>query len=291
MSDQETPKLSSIEDSSRNYKNPNSPQIAALYLDTETADVHFLLGDEQQPERIPAHKSILSVGSDVFKAMFYGELKEEGDVRIVDASAAAFKEFLQYFYLDSVETTKSNVSDVVNLGKKYNVVGCLRICEKRLRADLSHRNVCSSYELAILFDLKKLKRKCEMLISAQTQEVLKSSDFVNCSRNVLGHILKLDRLSCSESDVFYGCIAWLKAAAKTDQVTKELVHNHLGDLFSEIRFGAMSIEEFSALLPSYQHLFLANELSEIIQMTVSKDFDRKSSSGGLVKCLGMKGGG
>lgn len=268
MSDQEMSTLSSNEDSIRNYENPSPLKISALYLDTEMADVHFLLGDEQQPERIPGHKSILSVGSDVFKAMFFGELKEEGDIRIVDASVAAFEEFLQYFYLNTVKTAKSNVCDVVNLGKKYNAVGCLRICEKRLCDDLSHENVCSSYDLAILFDLEQLKQHCELLISAKTEDVLESSEFVNCSRNVLGHILKLDRFSCPETKVFKACLAWVEE----NFLHSGMIRDHLGDLFYDIRFGAMTIGEFSALLPSYQHLFLVNEYAEIIQVFGSEEF-------------------
>lgn len=35
--------------------------------------------------------------------MFYGELQENGDVKIVDARDVAFKEFLQFFYLNENE--------------------------------------------------------------------------------------------------------------------------------------------------------------------------------------------
>lgn len=72
--------------------------VAQLYHDTKTADVQFTFGSHASDgtvTRIPAHKNLLAAGSKVFRTMFYGDLKETGDVRVVDTSDAAFKEFLQ----------------------------------------------------------------------------------------------------------------------------------------------------------------------------------------------------
>lgn len=87
------------------------PEIgAALYLKGDVAIVHFLLKNEAgEIERIPAHKVLLAARSDVFHRMFYGELKEKSDVTIVDASASAFKEFLQCFYMNKVQLTICSV--------------------------------------------------------------------------------------------------------------------------------------------------------------------------------------
>lgn len=88
--------------------------VAKLYHDTKSADVHFMFessngGGETQ---IDAHRSLLAATSDVFEAMFYGELKESAEVRMVDVSDAAFKEFLQYFYQRRVKLTTENVAEV-----------------------------------------------------------------------------------------------------------------------------------------------------------------------------------
>lgn len=47
--------------------------------------------------KIPAHKKVLAASSPVFDAMFNDLLKENGDVKIGDISANAFREFLQIF--------------------------------------------------------------------------------------------------------------------------------------------------------------------------------------------------
>lgn len=86
-------------------------------MHTESADVFFVFGNEPETERIPTHKRLMAFGSDVFNAMFHSEL-EPGDISIVDASAGAFKEFLQVFYFNHVKLTMKNKFEVVNLCKK-----------------------------------------------------------------------------------------------------------------------------------------------------------------------------
>lgn len=90
----------------------SSSNIGKLFLDAQTADVCFVFeADSELTERIPAHKILLSMTSDVFKAMFYGELKESGDVKMVGTSADGFKEFLQFVYLNKVTLTTENVAE------------------------------------------------------------------------------------------------------------------------------------------------------------------------------------
>ena len=55
----------------------------------EFSDVCFLLGPQR--ERIYGHRVLLSAGSDVFKAMLFGELRESGNEIVVpDISPSAF---------------------------------------------------------------------------------------------------------------------------------------------------------------------------------------------------------
>lgn len=48
---------------------------------------------DDSTERVSAHKSFLSAVSDVFGAMFYGELKGRVDVTIIEDIADTFIEF------------------------------------------------------------------------------------------------------------------------------------------------------------------------------------------------------
>lgn len=77
-----------------------------LYLKEGRADVHFVFNsDDDQCIRIPAHKFILSLVSEVFCTMFNGSWIECSKVEIVDASVDAFTEFHGIIYLAKGKVT------------------------------------------------------------------------------------------------------------------------------------------------------------------------------------------
>lgn len=278
----------------KTYKNQGlSAKLKKLYLDEATADAYFLFQDTMKSEKVPVHKNLLAIGSDSLYAMFYRglkreddvnaeEVKEDGDktdetkiVKIEDVSIDAFKEFLQFFYCDQIKLTMENIYEVVYLGKKYLVEECINVCERFLNETLADDNVCIIYELAIRFDMFELQHVCEAHISKNANAVFQSECFIECKKSVLSRILRSNTLSCAETVVFLACMEWIKAASKQEVVTKNLVNAHLGDLFKEIRFGLMTIEEFAALTSSYGELFTCDEYQEIVQMIVLKDFQPK----------------
>lgn len=246
-----------------------------LYMRTEKADVYFIF--ESTGDRIPAHKLLLASGSDVFDAMFYGPLREESDIKMVDVSADAFKEFLQFFYFSRVPLSIENVADVMYLGKKYDVKECLLLCSNWLTIHITTDNVMSTLSLAIMYDQKQLLESCECEIRSHLTEVLQSPCFLECERQLLGHILQMDvfDFDCTETELFDASMAWVKANSKQEQLTRDIVRTHLGDLFYGIRFGSMSLDEFYSLLPSYERIFSDNEYNEIVQVISGLDVQHR----------------
>lgn len=247
-----------------------------LYLKPDKADVHFVF---ESDERIPAHKIILSSASKVFNAMFYGKLKEEGDVEIVDASAEAFKEFLRFFYTNHVKLTIENISEVMYLVQKYDVMDCLSLCANFLLNKVTTENVCSILHSAIMCEQKGLVDLCESEISFHFHEVLKSSAFVKCTRQVLNRFLNMDQFSRNETEVFEACMSWVRTLSGVDKLTRDIVLTHLGDLFYNIRFGSMSHDEFVKLLQTYGELFSMPECIKILQLISRLEMQPK-----LFKC-------
>lgn len=234
-----------------------------LYLSRKAADVHFVF---KSGERIPAHKNLLIAASEVFNTMFYGSMPEKGDVKIVDVSADAFKEFLQFFYLNKVQLTRENIGDVMDLGNRYNVPGCLELCEQFTERILTIDNICQIYGLSIIYDRKRLKYLCEGEIAFNSTMVFESAGFLECNRTMLGLILKIDRMRCTESVVFKACMLWTKAVSKQENLTRETVEEHLGELFYQIRFRSMTTDEFSDLLSTYADIFSLEMREEITQI-------------------------
>lgn len=266
MSDKEESNTLSPPAKKIRYEQGQLKGIEKLYSEPKFIDVHFsFISNGGRVTRIPAHKNLLATNSDVFEKMFYGDLKEDGDVKITDISADVFKEFLQFFYLSQVQLTDEHIAGVLYLGNKYNVEMCVDACVKILKGGLTNENVCTTLSLAIFHDHKDLMKACEMRILLNTSDVLESAGFLECNKNALAHILKMNVLSCSEVDVFQACMAWVRTKSQQNTVSKAIVKRYLGDLYYEIRFASMSIQEFCALESKYKAV-LSTDFNTIIRI-------------------------
>lgn len=253
------------------YTQGQQESTESLYLNAELKDVNFVFGsdDNNTTVRVPAHKCILAGASDVFKAMFYGDLKESGDVCVVDASDTVFREFLQFFYLTEVDLTAENIAGVLNLGHKYNVKKCIDGCSQFLINTLSNENVCMVLALAIHYNndqqQQQLIKVCERRILNNTAAVFKSANFLECDKKVLTFILEMQQLSCSEVDIFEACMAWVQFKSKQNTLSKKIVKKYLGDLYYNIRYTSMTYQEFCALEIKYESV-LSSDFKTIMRL-------------------------
>lgn len=260
--------------------NPSSPQpkrfcyqqaetIEHLYLATKLADVHFAFAAPRHT-RIPAHKTLLAANSDVFEKMLYDKSSPKGDVPIANATDAVFKEFLQFFYLGEVKLTAENIAGVFGLGQKYNVQKCMDACIQILKKDLTNENVCIVLANALHCAQNDVIKICELFIVLNTASLFKSADFLDCSRETLAHILKMQLLSCSEVEIFEACMAWVAAKSQLTILTKAVVKKYLDDLYYEIRFASMTMPQFCKLSSKYGPV-LSKDFEAITRVIVEPD--------------------
>lgn len=242
-----------------------------LYLNTERADVYFAVAiSDQESVRVPAHKVFLESGSTVFRSMFNGEMREEGDIEITDATVAGLKEFLQTFYFSAVKLTIENIAEVMNLSEKYDVEACMQACEKLIRRNLteSNRNLLRAHRLAILFKRDELKAFLEEEIRQNPELLFDSDEFADCSQDALKSILEIKNLNCEPVDVLEACINWaiIRCNNANKEQTTENQRNELGDCFHLIPFDLMDTEDLSKCVLRYRGLFDRDELEDVIDM-------------------------
>ena len=229
-----------------------------LYLNEEFADVNSVFKNEAEIEKALANKAILVALSPVFRVMFFGQMKEKGDVEIVDASADGFKDFLQFFYLDQVTLTIERIDEVIQLADKYDMFQYIEHCIKSLTQNLTSRNVCFAYQLAISTNNVHLKYLCEEYITINMSSVVTSDSFIRCNQIVLKHILEIEFLKCDEANVFRACMDWAMFACKKnnlDETNGENKRIMLGNCLYLIRFCEMKTEEFSHCAQMHETLF------------------------------------
>lgn len=251
--------------------------ISDLYLQPDLADVNFEFQIDDQTVKVPAHKCILAVASKVFRAMFFGPLKEGEIVRIDDADPSAFKEFLQFFYLPEIELTMENIEAVVHLTDKYDMLKYVNTCTEFLESQLTKDTIIWGYQLALSSDNENLKKFCEIEIETHSKDVIKSDTFLRCDKAVVENILKFNSLHCREIDLFEACVEWAETCCARDgldQNNSGNVRRQLGELLHSIRFASITVEEIGMITTNerYKALFNSEELRDFWGMKTVENF-------------------
>lgn len=251
-----------------------------LYLSVDEADIWFVIDGE----RIPGHKLILSAGSPWFKAMFTGSLPEQGDVNLSEtATVAEFKEFLQFFYLHDIQLTMANIDGVLNLAKQSMVDDLFLECEQFLMDRMTIETMCHGYQLAILYDAKRLEQFCERAISINAMDIIKSGSFLTVNYGIVYRIVGMPTLLVwNEKCIFDACINWARAQTNChhNQIPNDTaadgLRDHLQELLHQIRVESLTDLEFGSILHMHPNLFTMEEIQEMIFIrTHIKNFQPK----------------
>ena len=153
------------------------------------SDVKFVVrqsdGESESKQVIPAHKFVLSIGSPVFEAMFYGELAEtRGSIELPDCEYENLLELFRYMYSDEANLSGSNVMGVLYLAKKYMVPSLVENCTNYLQDHLDPSNVFNILPSAQKYDEVNLVDQCWKLIDEQTNAAVKSDGFATIDKNL-----------------------------------------------------------------------------------------------------------
>ncbi|KAF4517099.1 hypothetical protein B566_EDAN007022 [Ephemera danica] len=118
------------------------------------ADCTFVVGTtEGERKKMRCHKFILSQGSPVFYAMFNGDLKEKGEVKVEDIEPQHFWKMLEFIYCDhtKLENVESALS-VCYAGHKYMINTLTLKCIDSIKGNLDTDIVCRALEFARFID-------------------------------------------------------------------------------------------------------------------------------------------
>ncbi|KAH7702612.1 BTB/POZ domain-containing protein 6 [Aphelenchoides avenae] len=204
-------------------------RIGSLLNDTTTADVTFVVGEEQV--QMPAHSVVMSTASDPFKAMFFGGFNRERVVYIPDASPDAFRELLRFIYTDEAVLTDDNLASVLSLADKYLVKELFDRCLQHVTA----ANVCRFLPMAELY--AAFSEHCWSVALNNGDEVLNSEYFLDLPKELLVKLLASDDLQVDEKTVYNRAIDWARRRLENEGLECEpaSIRAMLGDVFYLIR--------------------------------------------------------
>ena len=220
------------------------------------SDVQFVVrksdGESESKQVIPAHKFVLSVGSPVFEAMFYGRLAEAGDsIELPDCEYESLLELFRYMYSDEVNLSGRNVLGVLYVAKKYMVPLLADRCMKYIKIHLDPSNVFSILPAVEKYEEKNLVDRCWEMIDNYTETALKSDAFVTIERSLLDTVVHRDTLSIAEVELFKGVIRWATKQSQRQGILADgpQMRKILGErIVKAIRFPLMTQEEFNSVV-------------------------------------------
>ena len=236
------------------------------------SDVKFVVGkgddESESKQAIPAHKLMLSIGSPVFEAMFYGDLAETSDsIELPDCEYESLLELFRYLYSDEVNLSGSNVLGVLYLAKKYVVPSLAVKCTEYLQDHLNPSNVFTILLFARKYDEEKLVDRCWKIIDKQTEAAVKSERFALIDRPLLEELVERDTLDISEVELFKGVVQWAnKEVARRGIVADGREERSIiGErIIRAIRFPIMKQDEFAAVVMDSKILSY-DEVSSLIK--------------------------
>ena len=224
-----------------------------MFKNEHLSDVKFSVrgsdGETETDRLFPAHKFVLSIGSPVFEAMFYGELAETKDtIQLPDCDYESLLELFRYLYSDEVNLSGSNVLGVLYLAKKYLVPSLAEKCKDYLQEKLDPSNVFTILPTAQKYEEKNLVDQCWKVIDSQTEQALKSDGFEIIEKTLLEALVQRDTLQVREAELFKACDRWaINQCRKRGLATDgELKRRVLGEkIIKAIRYAVMKQEEFA----------------------------------------------
>ena len=220
------------------------------------SDVKFVVrkreGESESKQVIPAHKFVLSIGSPVFEAMFYGELAETRDsIELPDCEYESLLELFRYMYSDEVNLSGSNVMRVLYLAKKYMVPSLADKCTEYLQNDLAPSNVFDILPTAERYEEKELVDRCWKVVDKETKAAVYSDGFATTERSLLEAVVSRDTLTIEEVDLFKVVDSWATKQCQKQALSAEggSKRKILGErIIKSIRFPVMKQEEFAAVV-------------------------------------------
>ncbi|RZF44508.1 hypothetical protein LSTR_LSTR002281 [Laodelphax striatellus] len=215
-------------------------------LDDIHCDCEFVVGSQKTV--IKGHKLVFSAASDVFNAMFYGELKEGKSVRIEDIDPEVFQGMRKFIYTGEVNFTSAIHALFIYIAARKYII---RVLSEKCVSFIQEKHIQPSevlefVEICKVHYILEFEELCNRVIQQSTDKVFESDYFLLAGPEVIELILNFSSLKLnSEIDVFQNFEKWVIAEAERKGIdVGEIMTGSIGHLKKYIRFLSMSSDDF-----------------------------------------------
>lgn len=195
---------------------------------------------------VPAHKYILGGFSLDFYNLFYRMEASSNEIPITDVSIQGLKEFLRFVYTGDGNLNMEIIWDVLKLAVRYSSKILIAFCESFIIRKINERNCLTVLNKCSEFKMPLINSICMNFIDEQTN-LIKSPDFLEIQQSTLDIILKSNKLTVTELELYRIVLNWSEqnCLKNNNPVNPENMRLALGSAISNIRFASMNIKEFS----------------------------------------------
>ncbi|CAL1276732.1 unnamed protein product [Larinioides sclopetarius] len=147
--------------------------LMSLYNDQNLGDVKL----ETKTSVFPAHTTILSARSPVFRAMFSADMKEKlnGSVDVSDLDDETVRQLLLFLYSNKLQELKwEDALRLYDAADKYEITSLKDRCSYFLKGNLNLKNACEALILSDLHHDEGLKSTVQDFIMKNAEEIFKS---------------------------------------------------------------------------------------------------------------------
>lgn len=145
-----------------------------LFINKEFSDVTITAEETS----FHLHKNILSVGSEVFAAMFQHDMKENNQnaVEIKDIKPYVLQELFRFIYCGKIFKIEKIACELLIAAEKYNIEELKTLCEEEIIEGVDENNAVKCLNLAVENNAERLKKETIQWISFNLESMIEKEE-------------------------------------------------------------------------------------------------------------------
>lgn len=157
------------------------------------------------------------------------------------------KSNFRFLYSENSDLDLDTAPKLLKLAHTYQVTSAVKFCSDYIIEGLSSDNACGFLDIALFYDIPKLRDEACRLIDEQAEKALYSEGFLQVSSTCIAYILKGDTFHTEEKAIFQRAMDWSRAECRrlgNDNPDEQTVRKTLGDAFYYLRVPNLDLSDF-----------------------------------------------
>eukprot|EP01087_Luapelamoeba_hula_P017825 TRINITY_DN5652_c0_g1_i1.p1 TRINITY_DN5652_c0_g1~~TRINITY_DN5652_c0_g1_i1.p1 ORF type:complete len:495 (-),score=68.03 TRINITY_DN5652_c0_g1_i1:12-1496(-) len=179
-----------------------------LWTTKDLSDITLVL----HGEKVKAHRTVLSIWSDHFRAMLEHDRWKESNlaelpVEVEEHEVECFKHMLRYMYTGQTDFVNGdNIVTLISLSNYYGVHHLKETCAAALGQLISDDSLLYFLKICDQYDCKKLEEACGEHLAEHFEEMIGADKLNSLEPSIWAEMLKSDELQITSEEKLFECV-------------------------------------------------------------------------------------